>query len=58
MQGEADAYHEQASKVYLANLTSLMNDMKMTFGNNELPIILGRIEDAGKTPQTRMMPYK
>ena len=57
MQGEADAYHEQASKVYLANLTNLMNDMKMTFGNKELPIILGRIEDSGKTPQTRMMPY-
>ncbi|TMP48127.1 MULTISPECIES: sialate O-acetylesterase [unclassified Pseudoalteromonas] len=57
MQGEADAYHEQASKVYLANLTSLMNDMKMTFGNKELPIILGRIEDSGKTPETRMMPH-
>ena len=57
MQGEADAYHEQASKVYLANLTSLMNDMKMVFGDKELPIILGRIEDSGKTPQTRMMPY-
>ena len=52
--GEADTL---VPKVYLANLTSLMNDMKMTFGNKKLPIILGRIEDSGKTPQTRMMPY-
>ncbi|WP_169303074.1 sialate O-acetylesterase [Thalassotalea mangrovi] len=57
MQGEADAYNEAASKVYLQNLTQLMSDITAVFGSEELPIVLGKINDSGKTPETRVMPY-
>lgn len=57
MQGEADAYDASASKVYLENLTTLMNDFTEFFAVGKLPIVLGRIEDSGKTPKDRMMPH-
>lgn len=57
MQGESDAYSEAASEDYFENLTDLMNDISFIFGIKKLPIVICRIEDSGKTPEERMMPY-
>lgn len=57
MQGEADAYDEEASKVYLENLIQLMEQITQVFGVDELPIVICRIEDSGQTPDERQMKY-
>lgn len=57
MQGEADAYVEESSKVYLENITQLMKDITEVFGVEQLPIVICRIEDSGITPEERKMAY-
>ena len=57
MQGEADAYHPEASQVYLENLATLMGQITEALGGNSLPIVLGRIEDSGNTPETRSISF-
>ena len=57
MQGEADAVREDASKVYYQNLDTLMNDITEVFGVAQLPTVLCRIEESGKTPEEQVMPH-
>ncbi|MFA0964426.1 sialate O-acetylesterase [Roseivirga sp. BDSF3-8] len=57
MQGEADATREAASASYYENLSTLMNQITAEFGVEELPIVLCRIEESGKTPEDILMPH-
>jgi hypothetical protein len=48
MQGESDADKtEQTANQYYANLKRLMELMRATFRNNDLPIVIGKISDSG-----------
>ncbi|MGZ9735249.1 sialate O-acetylesterase [Flavobacterium sp. GNP002] len=48
MQGESDADKtEQIANQYYANLKRLMELMRATFRNNDLPIVIGKISDSG-----------
>lgn len=48
MQGESDADKtEQIASQYYANLKRLMELMRATFRNNDLPIVIGKISDSG-----------
>ena len=51
MQGEADASHsQQAADAYLNNLTKLMSQFRTVFKNQNLPVIIGKINDSYMTP--------
>lgn len=58
MQGEADAHHSlEAATAYQTKLTNLMRLMRLSLGNEQLPIIIGKINrrpDQGSEPE---MPY-
>lgn len=48
MQGESDAnISEQVANQYYKNLKRLMELMRATFRNNDLPIVIGKISDSG-----------
>jgi hypothetical protein len=48
MQGESDADKtEQIANQYYANLKRLMELIRATFRNNDLPIVIGKISDSG-----------
>lgn len=48
MQGESDAdKSERIANQYYANLKRLMELMRATFRNNDLPIVIGKISDSG-----------
>ena len=48
MQGESDAdKSEQIANQYYSNLKRLMELMRATFRNNDLPIVIGKISDSG-----------
>jgi hypothetical protein len=48
MQGESDADKtEQIANQYYANLKRLMELMRATFRDNDLPIVIGKISDSG-----------
>jgi hypothetical protein len=48
MQGESDADKtERIANQYYANLKRLMELMRATFRNNDLPIVIGKISDSG-----------
>ena len=47
MQGESDANNEDVANKYYKNLKKLMDLMRATFRNNDLPIVLGKISDSG-----------
>ncbi|PVX46405.1 hypothetical protein C8C85_2261 [Flavobacterium sp. 103] len=48
MQGESDSDKtEQVANQYYANLKRLMELMRATFRNNDLPIVIGKISDSG-----------
>lgn len=48
MQGESDSDKtEQIGNQYYANLKRLMELMRATFRNNDLPIVIGKISDSG-----------
>ncbi|MNS11754.1 hypothetical protein D3C72_433020 [compost metagenome] len=48
MQGESDADKtEQIANQYYANLKRLMELMRATFRNNDLPVVIGKISDSG-----------
>lgn len=58
MQGEADAYDSvEASTEYAQNVARLMDLLRAALRADDLPVVLGRIQDSGDTPDTRVMAY-
>lgn len=58
MQGEADAFDsEDASSNYAANLARVIKQFRAALGDDNLPVVLGRIKDSGDTAQTRVMGF-
>lgn len=49
MQGESDAYREEVAQRYYGNLKRLMDLMRAALRNDDLPIVIGKISDSGKT---------
>lgn len=49
MQGESDAYgSEEIARRYQANLKRLMDLIRASFREDDLPVVIGRISDSGK----------
>lgn len=58
MQGEADAAGNRASaNDYARNLSRLMGILREALGDDELPVVIGRIKDSGDTEETRVMQF-
>lgn len=58
MQGESDADKtERIANQYYANLKRLMELMRATFKNNDLPIVIGKISDSGDDPDGKVWGY-
>jgi hypothetical protein len=58
MQGEADAYdNREAAENYDRNLVRLVGLLRTALGNENLPVVIGRIKDSGNTPETHIMTY-
>lgn len=58
MQGEADAFDsEDASSNYAQNLARVMGILREALGDEDLPIVVGRIKDSGSTAETRVMQF-
>lgn len=58
MQGEADAHSNVSAAVnYRANLSRLMDLLRAALRADDLPVVIGRIQDSGDTPETQVMAY-
>ncbi|PWA06763.1 sialate O-acetylesterase [Flavobacterium laiguense] len=58
MQGESDADKtEQIANKYYTNLKRLMELMRATFRNNDLPIVIGKISDSGDDDDGKVWGY-
>lgn len=57
MQGESDAIMDWSAKEYESNLTNLIDKINGTFGVEDLPVVICRIEDFGQKKEDRLMPY-
>lgn len=58
MQGEADAYdNEKAAMEYEQNLARLMELLRAALHTDDLPVIIGQIQDSGSDEDTRVMQY-
>ncbi|WP_299051162.1 sialate O-acetylesterase [uncultured Polaribacter sp.] len=58
MQGESDAgITEAIASNYYKNLKSLMNSIRKSFKNNELPVVIGKISDSGRNAEGKIYPY-
>jgi hypothetical protein len=58
MQGESDADKtETIASQYYANLKRLMDLMRVTFRNNDLPIVIGKISDSGNDPDGKVWDF-
>ncbi|MFT7589822.1 MAG: hypothetical protein ACI959_002042 [Limisphaerales bacterium] len=58
MQGEADAQHKESAEVYKENLTALIKGLRVSLGNEELPVVIGKIADSGRDETDgKMMDY-
>ncbi len=58
MQGEADAYHSQASaEAYQANLKRMMDLLRAAFRVDDLPVVIGKITDSGQADDGKVMDY-
>jgi hypothetical protein len=58
MQGESDSDKtEQVAIQYSANLKRLMELMRATFRNNDLPIVIGKISDSGDNVDGKVWRY-
>lgn len=58
MQGEADAYdNAEAGANYDLNLARLIALLRDALGDENLPVVIGRIADSRSTPETRGMCY-
>ena len=57
MQGESDANNEEVANRYYVNLKKLMDLMRATFRNNDLPIVIGKISDSGDDKDGKVWDY-
>lgn len=57
MQGESDGNDEKVASRYYANLKRLMDLMRASFRNNDLPIVLGKISDSGNDGDGKVWDY-
>ena len=59
MQGEADAFENRknAATNYERNLSRLMLLIRKAMGDDDLPVVIGRIKDSGNSPETRVMKF-
>jgi len=58
MQGESDAAgNRPALDAYQNNLTRMMDLLRAAFRVDDLPVVIGRIQDSGDTEETRVMRY-
>ena len=58
MQGESDGYNnENVAKKYYDNLNRLMDLMRASFNDNDLPIVIGKISDSGKDKDGKVWDY-
>ena len=57
MQGESDANNEEVANRYYNNLKKLMDLMRATFRNNELPVVIGKISDSGDDKDGKVWDY-
>ncbi|MBD3581470.1 sialate O-acetylesterase [Flavobacterium selenitireducens] len=58
MQGEADAcFTEEIAYEYHKNLAHLIGKMREVFGNNDLPVVIGKISDSGQNETGILMKY-
>ncbi|MEL6782070.1 MAG: sialate O-acetylesterase, partial [Pseudomonadota bacterium] len=54
----ADAYDSvEASTEYAQNVARLMDLLRAALRADDLPVVLGRIQDSGDTPDTQVMAY-
>ena len=47
MQGESDAMHEWSAQAYYNNLSDLMQKISRALGQEQLPVVLGKITESG-----------
>ncbi len=57
MQGESDANNEEVATRYYNNLKKLMDLMRATFRNNDLPVVIGKISDSGDDKDGKVWDY-
>ena len=58
MQGEADAYEvEEAAINYERNLKQIMDLLRAALHRDDLPVIIGKINDSGMSPKGYLMKY-
>ncbi len=57
MQGESDGNDEKVALRYYANLKRLMELMRASLRNNDLPIVLGKISDSGNDVDGKAWDY-
>ncbi|MGQ1786143.1 sialate O-acetylesterase [Saccharicrinis sp. GN24d3] len=57
MQGESDGNDEKVASRYYANLKRLMDLMRASFRNHDLPIVLGKISDSGNDEDGKVWDY-
>jgi Carbohydrate esterase, sialic acid-specific acetylesterase len=58
MQGESDAGNTEAiANQYYTNLKRVMDLMRATFRNNDLPIVIGKISDSGNDTDGKVLDY-
>ncbi len=57
MQGESDANNEEVANRYYNNLKKLMDLMRATFRNNDLPVVIGKISDSGDDKDGKVWDY-
>ena len=57
MQGEADAIDQRAAARYEANLAHTIGLLRAAMRRADLPVVIGRIEDSGSTPEAATMPH-
>ncbi len=57
MQGESDGNDEKVASRYYANLKRLMDLMRATFRNNDLPVVIGKISDSENDEDGKVWDY-
>lgn len=57
MQGESDAVAEQSAINYQANLTRLMDLIRISFRVDDLPVVIGKISDSGQSENGKVWPF-
>ena len=57
MQGESDADGSQAAEAYDENLAQLMQSLRAALGDENLPVVIGKITDSGMADDGSVMDY-